>query len=165
MLLHENRNFQISAFDYQPYLLKHHTVKSHSWLFFGAVKKIVFFHFIFKQRECISIHIGQAGCQIGNACWELYCMEHSIKPDGLMNEEAASKNDESFSTFFNEAGNGKHVPRALFLDLEPNVIGKECLNPIEGVNLNLSVVNCRLCRSFIYFFYQLHLEYMFRCKT
>ena len=24
------------------------------------------------QRECISIHIGQAGCQIGNACWELY---------------------------------------------------------------------------------------------
>ena len=28
------------------------------------------------QRECISIHIGQAGCQIGNACWELYCLEH-----------------------------------------------------------------------------------------
>jgi len=24
------------------------------------------------QRECISVHIGQAGCQIGNACWELY---------------------------------------------------------------------------------------------
>ena len=23
-------------------------------------------------RECISLHIGQAGCQIGQACWELY---------------------------------------------------------------------------------------------
>jgi hypothetical protein len=28
------------------------------------------------QRECISIHVGQAGCQMGNACWELYCLEH-----------------------------------------------------------------------------------------
>ena len=34
------------------------------------------------QRECISVHIGQAGCQIGNACWELYCLEHGIQPDG-----------------------------------------------------------------------------------
>lgn len=52
-------------------------------------------------------------------------MEHNINADGLMNEEGALRNDESFSTFFNEAGNGKHVPRALFLDLEPNVIGKK----------------------------------------
>ncbi|CAF4154633.1 unnamed protein product, partial [Rotaria sp. Silwood1] len=33
-------------------------------------------------RECISIHVGQAGVQIGNACWELYCLEHGIEPDG-----------------------------------------------------------------------------------
>jgi hypothetical protein len=25
-----------------------------------------------KMREVISIHIGQAGVQMGNACWELY---------------------------------------------------------------------------------------------
>jgi hypothetical protein len=31
------------------------------------------------MRECISIHIGQAGIQVGNACWELYCLEHGIK--------------------------------------------------------------------------------------
>ncbi len=36
------------------------------------------------QRECISVHVGQAGCQIGNACWELYCLEHGIQPDGTM---------------------------------------------------------------------------------
>ena len=28
--------------------------------------------------------MGQAGCQIGNACWELYCLEHGIQPDGTM---------------------------------------------------------------------------------
>jgi hypothetical protein len=35
-----------------------------------------------KMREVISIHIGQAGIQVGNACWELYCLEHGIQPDG-----------------------------------------------------------------------------------
>ena len=30
------------------------------------------------MREVISIHIGQAGIQTGNACWELYCLEHGI---------------------------------------------------------------------------------------
>ena len=37
-----------------------------------------------KMRECISIHVGQAGVEIGNACWELYCLEHGIQPDGQM---------------------------------------------------------------------------------
>ena len=32
--------------------------------------------------------------------------------------------DDSFSTFFSETGNGKHIPRAVFVDLEPTVIGK-----------------------------------------
>ena len=27
-------------------------------------------------REVISVHIGQAGVQMGNAAWELYCLEH-----------------------------------------------------------------------------------------
>jgi len=31
------------------------------------------------MREVISIHIGQAGIQTGNACWELYCLEHGIQ--------------------------------------------------------------------------------------
>ena len=32
------------------------------------------------MRECLSIHLGQAGVQTGNACWELYCLEHGIQP-------------------------------------------------------------------------------------
>jgi tubulin alpha len=37
----------------------------------------------------------------GNSCWELYCLEHGIKPDGTLALEGdAAKIDDSFSTFF-----------------------------------------------------------------
>ena len=51
-------------------------------------------------------------------------MEHGIQPDGQLpsDKAVASVSDDSFSTFFSETGSGKHVPRAVFLDLEPSVI-------------------------------------------
>ncbi|CAF5225225.1 unnamed protein product, partial [Rotaria magnacalcarata] len=64
-------------------------------------------------RECISIHVGQAGVQIGNACWELYCLEHGIEPDGTFCKERdnshiiksiSDSKETSFSTFFSETG-------------------------------------------------------------
>lgn len=62
--------------------------------------------------------------QIGNACWELYCLEHGIQPDGQMpSDKSYGKSDDSFNTFFAETGSGKHVPRAVFIDLEPTVVG------------------------------------------
>lgn len=75
------------------------------------------------MREVISLNVGQAGCQIGNSCWELYCLEHGILPDGTMspNKQKTSR-EEDFSTFFSESGSGKYVPRAVYVDLEPNVI-------------------------------------------
>lgn len=76
------------------------------------------------QRECISVHVGQAGVQIGNACWELYCLEHGIQPDGQMPaDKTIGGGDDSFNTFFSETGSGKHVPRTVFVDLEPTVVG------------------------------------------
>lgn len=75
------------------------------------------------MREVISIHIGQAGVQIGNACWELFCLEHGITPDGQMpSDTSVGKCEDSFNTFFSETESGKHVPRAVFCDLEPTVI-------------------------------------------
>merc|ERR1711934_936085 len=75
------------------------------------------------MREAISIHIGQGGCQIGNACWELYCLEHGIQPDGQMpSDKTIGGGDDSFNTFFSETGAGKHVPRCIYLDLEPTGI-------------------------------------------
>ncbi|CDQ56615.1 unnamed protein product [Oncorhynchus mykiss] len=82
-----------------------------------------FKHLILDMRECISVHVGQAGVQIGNACWELYCLEHGIQPDGKMpSDKTIGGGDDSFNTFFSETGAGKHVPRAVFVDLEPTVI-------------------------------------------
>ncbi|WVF72188.1 tubulin alpha-1A chain [Kwoniella sp. CBS 6097] len=74
------------------------------------------------MREVISVHVGQAGVQIGNACWELYTLEHGLSPDGRLMEGSPSGGDDGFSTFFSETGSGKHVPRSLYVDLEPNVI-------------------------------------------
>merc|ERR1712125_88426 len=63
------------------------------------------------------------GVQIGNACWELYCLEHGIQPDGQMpSDKTIGGGDDAFNTFFSETGAGKHVPRCVFLDLEPTVI-------------------------------------------
>jgi len=74
------------------------------------------------MRECLSVHIGQAGVQTGNACWELYCLEHGIQPDGLMPGEKAGDEKNAYNTFFSETASGKHVPRAIFVDLEPSVV-------------------------------------------
>jgi len=52
----------------------------------------------------------------------LYTVEHGLSPDGRMLEGSPSANDGGFSTFFSETSSGKHVPRSLYIDLEPNVI-------------------------------------------
>jgi len=74
------------------------------------------------MREVISVHIGQAGVQIGNSCWELYCLEHGLQPDGQISDKSQSVADHSFGTFFEETGSGKYVPRSIFVDLEPNCV-------------------------------------------
>jgi len=85
-----------------------------------------------RMRECLSIHVGQAGVQIGNSCWELYCLEHGIAPDGVMPSDKVP-GDDSFSTFFQETGSGKHVPRAIFVDLEPSVIDEVRTGTYRGL--------------------------------
>lgn len=62
---------------------------------------------------------------MGNACWELYCLEHHIQPDGtILSNKTLGNKDESFNTFFTETDSGKHVPRVVFVDLEPVVVGE-----------------------------------------
>ena len=83
------------------------------------------------MREIISLHLGQCGSQIGMACWELYCLEHGIKPDATMDEVTAqlmslesngTRSDTAFQTFFNRNQCDKFIPRAVFIDTEPSVI-------------------------------------------
>jgi len=71
------------------------------------------------DRECITIHVGQAGCQIGDSSWKLYCLEHGIDTEGNMQN---SQSKGSCTSFFSETEKGKYVPRTVFVDLEPTVL-------------------------------------------
>jgi len=71
-------------------------------------------------REVLTINVGQAGIQLGNAVWNQYCAEHQIKPDGTQAEDAAE--DKYFTTFYEETGTGQYVPRNITVDLEPTVV-------------------------------------------
>lgn len=52
-------------------------------------------------------------------------MEHGIQPDGQMpSDKTIGEANDSFNTFFSETGSGKHVPRAIYIDLEPTVVGE-----------------------------------------
>lgn len=70
-------------------------------------------------------------------------MEHGIQPDGQMPSEKAN-GDDSFNTFFSETGSGKHVPRAVFVDLEPTVVG----NNNDSIIIKIIVFNLN---KFIFF--------------
>ena len=37
------------------------------------------------MREVISLHIGQAGIQTGNSCWELFCLGASFRLERFLN--------------------------------------------------------------------------------
>uniref|UniRef100_A0A1B0G2Y5 Tubulin alpha chain n=1 Tax=Glossina morsitans morsitans TaxID=37546 RepID=A0A1B0G2Y5_GLOMM len=72
------------------------------------------------RGEVIQVHIGQAGVQIANACWELYCLDHGILPTGCL---AAYPDDASLLTFFSFTGFDRKVaPRLVMVDTEPTVI-------------------------------------------
>ena len=81
---------------------------------------------------------------MGNACWELYCLEHGIQPDGQMpSDKTIGGGDDSFNTFFSETGAGKHVPRAVFVDLEPTVVGQYA-NYAFAVDSSVFILNDEL---------------------
>lgn len=71
----------------------------------------------------MSIHIGQAGIQLGSSCWELYLLEHGINFDGSASEDKNVSTELENDTFFQRLQNDKMVPRSVFIDLEPTVIG------------------------------------------
>ena len=57
--------------------------------------------------------------------------------------------DDSFNTFFSETGAGKHVPRAVFVDLEPTVVGKTTKIVFES--RLYSLINNRIAFGVLFF--------------
>lgn len=76
----------------------------------------------FNKREALSIHIGQTGVQIGNALWQLYCLEHNIAADGKYEAQGDGGGEDGRNSFFEETQAGKLTPRSIFIDTEPTVI-------------------------------------------
>jgi len=76
------------------------------------------------RRQVITAHVGQAGCQIGSAFWELLAFEHGIDCDGTL---IPDKEHHNLLTMFSEvidmsSAQEYYFPRSVFLDLEPSVM-------------------------------------------
>jgi len=81
----------------------------------------IFFTFNFFFNFSVNVFLFISAKQVSK--WD--CLEHGIQPDGQMpSDKTIGGGDDSFNTFFSETSSGKHVPRAIFIDLEPTVVGK-----------------------------------------
>ncbi|KAL5185263.1 Tubulin alpha-5 chain [Glycine soja] len=79
-----------------------------------------FYDVTFKDGSNLSL-LSRSSC---GSRWELYCLEHGIEPNDMMPSDSTfDVAHDAFNTF-SKTGSGKHVPRAVFVDLEPTVIGE-----------------------------------------
>jgi len=87
-----------------------------------------------QKRQVITVHIGQAGVQMGNAVWNLYGMEHGIGRDGCLTTPVANEAcPAEHSTFYKETVAGKYIPRTVMVDLEPTVVDQIRSGPDRGL--------------------------------
>jgi len=67
------------------------------------------------------VQVGQCGNQVGSSFWETISEEHCIDSRGKYNGQSAYER-ERLDVYYNEAGSGKYVPRAVLVDLEPGTM-------------------------------------------
>ncbi|KAF8195685.1 Tubulin/FtsZ, GTPase domain-containing protein [Mycena galopus ATCC 62051] len=121
------------------------------------------------MREVISVHIGQAGIQIGNAYWELYTLEHGLcacqfssvvvgffiihsTPAGWSCHGRVV--GQQISTFFSEIEPGKHVPRSLYVDLAPDVIDAMNTSAYRSLfNSKNMITGKNAAKNYVYAYY------------
>ena len=64
--------------------------------------------------------------QIGSKFWECISKEHGINESGLYSETAGGFNKdiqlERIDVYYNQASNGRYVPRCILTDLEPGTM-------------------------------------------
>jgi hypothetical protein len=86
------------------------------------------------MREILHIQAGQCGNQIGAKFWEVICGEHGIDPTGqYTGTGTAPEQLERMDVYFNEAGGGRYVPRAVLVDLEPGTMDSLRSGPIGNI--------------------------------
>jgi len=76
------------------------------------------------MREVVFIHIGQAGAEVGAACWDMFCLEHGVGVQGVHHPGQGQGGTILGESIFTESSRGVYTPRAVFVDLEPSVLHK-----------------------------------------
>lgn len=79
------------------------------------------------MREILSIHVGQCGNQIADRFWRLVLNEHGLTESGTPKPGSTADSNANMEVFFHKVRDGKYIPRAILVDLEPGVIAR-----IEG---------------------------------
>ncbi|XP_042883512.1 tubulin beta-2 chain [Penaeus japonicus] len=78
------------------------------------------------MREIVHIQTGQCGNQIGTKFWEIISDEHGIQPSGEytsgVDKDLMDLQLERINVYYNEGNQGKYVPRAILVDLEPGTM-------------------------------------------
>ena len=63
---------------------------------------------------------------MGSACWELFCIEHGLLPDGTLDPRDTDWNSPyaplQTKNFFARCSDGTMRARSIFIDLEPSAI-------------------------------------------
>lgn len=70
----------------------------------------------------MSLQVGQCGNQVGSKFWEGISAEHGIGPDGQYEGTDPDLQLERIGVYYNQGSDGRYVPRAAMIDLEPGVI-------------------------------------------
>ena len=84
------------------------------------------------MREILHIQGGQCGNQIGAKFWEVICGEHAVDSTGRYSGSSAQQL-ERINVYYNEAGGGRYVPRAVLMDLEPGTMESIRAGPFGGI--------------------------------
>ena len=79
-----------------------------------------------QRQEIISLHVGNAGIQLGQACWELYNLEREAT---LREKLAGNDFDYGFDIFFSEKADSTFKPRAVLIDVDTGAFDE-----IRGAN-------------------------------
>ena len=74
------------------------------------------------MREIINIAIGQCGLQVAQAFWTIVLKEHGLEMNGTPSQGSMNEENKYQGVFFDQISDSKFVPRAILVDLEPNVI-------------------------------------------
>jgi len=85
-----------------------------------------------KMREILHIQGGQCGNQIGAKFWEVICGEHGVDSTGR-SSGTSPQQLERINVYYNEAGGGRYVPRAVLMDLEPGTMESIRAGPFGGI--------------------------------